>query len=151
MELRQYFLHSQGVPHQRSRYINVVLSLHKTSRSRTFFQTFVKLKSHVCLFFSGIREYARRAGASVVVFSDDDIPRLLCAKKSVGAVNLFCFPAMSNFHGYKWDLSLVTRLQENPDNLVLLDAGRGPSYETKLVDWLWLPKHKKIFSICFLI
>ncbi len=100
-------------------------------------------------FYLGIREFARRAGASVVVFSDDDIPSLLCANRSIGAVNLFCFPAMSNFHGYKWDLSLVTRLQENPDNLVLLDAGKGPSSETKSVDWLWLPKHKYFFSICF--
>jgi hypothetical protein len=80
-------------------------------------------------FFTGIREFARRAGASIVVFSDDDIPRLLCANRSAGgAVNLFCFPAMSNFHGYKWDLSLVTRLQENPDNLVLLDAGKGTKF-----------------------
>ena len=31
---------------------------------------------------------------------------------------------MSNYHGYKWDLGLVTRLQQNKDNLVLLDAGR---------------------------
>jgi len=115
----------------------------KTSQPRNFFQTFYY---NYNAFFTGIREFARRAGASVVVFSDDDIPSLLCAKKSVGAVNLFCFPAMSNFHGYKWDLSLVTRLQENPDNLVLLDAGKGPSSETKSVLSRLVTKTQALFS-----
>jgi hypothetical protein len=109
-----------------------------------FFKRFTTITTH---FFTGIREFARRAGASVVVFCDDDIPRLLCAKKSVGAVNLFCFPAMSNFHGYKWDLSLVARLQENPDNLVLLDAGKGQNSETKL----YRQKTQILFLSLFLI
>jgi hypothetical protein len=139
LERWQYFLHSQGVPHQRSRYINVVLSLHKKLPDHSIFVKRLLQLQHIL----GIREFARRAGASVVVFSDDDIPRLLCAK-SGGAVNLFCFPAMSNFHGYKWDLSLVSRLQENPDNLILLDAGKGPNSETKSVPYSvdWLPKHR---------
>ena len=39
--------------------------------------------------------------------------------------NLFCFPAMSNYNGFKFDLSWIRRIQESGEdgeNLVLLDT-----------------------------
>ncbi|XP_023320450.1 molybdenum cofactor sulfurase [Eurytemora carolleeae] len=43
-------------------------------------------------------------------------------QKACNSKNLFCFPAMSNYNGFKFDLRWVEKIQENPRNLVLLDT-----------------------------
>lgn len=74
---------------------------------------------------NGVREYARRAGASIEYVGLDDDLRLRGAetalRRRVRAGRLFAFPAQSNFSGVKHSLELI-HLARDHGATTLLDA-----------------------------
>ncbi|MFL6246353.1 MAG: aminotransferase class V-fold PLP-dependent enzyme [Thermoanaerobaculia bacterium] len=82
---------------------------------------------------NGIREYARRAGASVRYLPLDDELRLRDFELADGH-GLFAFPAQSNFSGVRHPLSLVSRAKAAGYDVLLDIAGYIPSRAFSLRD-----------------
>lgn len=82
----------------------------------------------------GMREFARRAGATVAYLPldddlrlDDPAPRLAELRARHGGDSLFAFPAQSNFSGVKHPLELVTLAQRLGFRVLLDAAAFAPS------------------------
>ena len=78
----------------------------------------------------GIREYARRAGASITYVPLDDELRL--RTPSFSGKGLFAFPAQSNFSGVRHPLSLVREARHAGFDVLLDAAAFLPSHPLSL-------------------
>jgi selenocysteine lyase/cysteine desulfurase len=84
---------------------------------------------------NGIREYARRAGASVRTLPLDGELRLLDPLAHLGhGPGLLAFPAQSNFSGVQHPLALVAEAQSRCFDVLLDVAAYAPSHAISLRD-----------------
>ncbi len=80
---------------------------------------------------NGIREYARRAGASLRVIPLDEELRLRDVDLPSGS-GLLAFPAQSNFSGVRHPLSLVRRAKQRGYDVLVDIASYAPSHAFSL-------------------
>lgn len=89
---------------------------------------------------TGMREYARRAGAPVTVLPLRPDLRLDAAAERIAALpdsdgGLFAFPAQSNFSGVVHPLSLVAAAKARGHNVLVDAAGLSPGSCLDLAAW----------------
>lgn len=83
---------------------------------------------------NGIREFARRAGATVCYIGLDDEMRLMNASFARVSRGLFAFPAQSNFSGVRHSLSLVQEAQHAGYHVLLDAASYAPTSNLSLTE-----------------